>query len=106
APSAEARRSPPRAALPMGTDSLRVELELEGLCPQRPRCRPRRWVMVLAQRLIDTPQGLEPHGFSLHRRRHPRDSTKALSAPENVSGRVLVSIEHESTGEACVGTNR
>ena len=29
----------------------------------------------------DTPPGLKPHGFSVHRRRQPRDSPKALSAP-------------------------
>ena len=29
----------------------------------------------------DTPQGLKPHGFSVHPRRHPRESPKALSAP-------------------------
>ena len=29
----------------------------------------------------DTPQGLQPHGFSVHPRRHPRESPKALSAP-------------------------
>ena len=45
----------------------------------------------------DTPHGLQPDGFSVQRPRHRRDSPKALSAPVDVAGRVLLSIEDEST---------
>ena len=41
----------------------------------------------------DTPHGLEPGGFSVQRRRHPRDCLKALSAPEHGAGRVLVAVQ-------------
>ena len=54
----------------------------------------------------DTPQGLQPHGFSVHRRRHPRDSPKALSAPENVAGRVRVAVQHEAAVRADMGAHR
>src|SRR5260221_2361401 len=57
----------------------------------------RRWA-----RLSDTPHGLQPDGFSVQRPRHRRDSPKALSAPLDVSGRVLISIEDASTGGADV----
>jgi len=50
----------------------------------------------------DTPPGLKPHGFSVHPRRHPRESPQALSEPEHVLGCVLVAVQDK----AAVGANR
>ena len=46
--------------------------------------------------LADTPHGLKPDGFSVHRPRQRRDSPKALSAPLDISCRVLVAVQHET----------
>src|SRR5262245_45010450 len=43
----------------------------------------------------DTPQGLTPHGFSVQRRSHRRESPQVLSAPEDVAGRVLIAVQHQ-----------
>src|SRR5260221_2847785 len=52
---------------------------------------------------VDTPPGLQPHGFSVHPRRYPRESPQGLPGPLNVPGRVFVSIEDEAAGRADVG---
>src|SRR5260370_2153432 len=57
------------------------------------------------RRLTDTPQGLKPYGFSVHRPSHRRDSPKALSAPLNISGRVLIAVHHQSAVGADMGAH-
>src|SRR5215470_10868214 len=44
----------------------------------------------------DTPLALKGGGFSVQRPSHRRDSPKALSAPLDVSGRILIPVEDES----------
>src|SRR5262245_61466296 len=51
----------------------------------------------------DTPLGLKPSGFSVHPRRHSHESPKALSAPEDILGRILIAVQHQSTVGAYVG---
>src|SRR5262249_905215 len=55
--------------------------------------------------LFNSHQTFEPHGFPVHRRRHPRDSPKALPAPEKVSGRVLVAVQQEAAVRTDVSTH-
>src|SRR5258708_31902276 len=51
----------------------------------------------------DTPHGLKPDGFSVHCPRQRRDSPQALSAPLNVSGRILIAVHHQPTVGADMG---
>src|SRR5262249_35093560 len=53
----------------------------------------------------DTPHRLKAGRFSVHPGRHPLESPKALPAPLNVSGRVLIAVEHQPTGGADVGAH-
>src|SRR5712691_4464617 len=53
----------------------------------------------------DTPHGLKPDGFSVHRVRQRQDSPQALSAPVNVSGRILIAVHNQPTVGADVGTH-
>src|SRR5258708_23386690 len=50
----------------------------------------------------DTLPGLKPHGFSVHPRRHFRESPKALPAPLDVSGRVLIPVQARAAVRARV----
>jgi hypothetical protein len=47
---------------------------------------------------------LKARGFSVQRRSYPRDSPKGLPSPLNVSGRVLIAVEHQPTGGTDMGT--
>src|SRR5262249_54082234 len=53
----------------------------------------------------DTPQGPQPGGLSVHPCRHPRESPQALPASVNVSGRVLVAVQHQARAETAMGTD-
>src|SRR5258707_9512252 len=53
----------------------------------------------------DTPHGLKPDGFSVHRPSQRRDSPKALSAPLDVSGCVLIAVHNQPTVGADMGTH-
>src|SRR5260221_14493595 len=48
---------------------------------------------------------LKARGFSVRPRRHPRESPKGLPGPLNIAGRVLVAVQHQSTGGADVGAH-
>src|SRR5262249_12915844 len=54
----------------------------------------------------DTPRGLKPHGFSVQRPSHRRDSPKALSAPLDVSRRVFIAVQDKAAVGADMGTHR
>jgi hypothetical protein len=53
----------------------------------------------------DTPQGLKPHGFSVHPPSHRRESPKALSKPVDVQRCVPIAVHNESTVRADVCAN-
>ncbi len=53
----------------------------------------------------DTPHGLTPDGFSVQRPGQRRDSPQALSAPVDVSRRVLIAVHHQSAGGADMGAH-
>src|SRR5262245_41330537 len=55
---------------------------------------------------MDTPPGLNPHGCSLHPRSLGRESPKGLPGPTQVSSRVFIAVEYQSTGVADRGTYR
>src|SRR5215831_2664683 len=69
-------------------------------------------VLASAQRTGATPvfltlrRSLKSGGFSVQRRRHPRDSSKGLPGPLDVAGRVLVAVQDEAAVPADVGTHR
>src|SRR5258706_11153817 len=48
---------------------------------------------------------LKGRGFSVHRRDYCPDSPKGLSGPLDISGRVLVAVQHQPTGVADMDTN-
>src|SRR5215831_3633084 len=48
---------------------------------------------------------LNGRGFSVHPRRHPRESPKGLPGPLDVPGRVLVAVEHQPTARTDVGAH-
>src|SRR5262249_8262956 len=56
------------------------------------------YLFWISTRSSDTPQGLKPHGFSVHPPSPRRASPKALSEPLDISGRVLVAVQDESAG--------
>src|SRR5260221_13479596 len=56
--------------------------------------------------MADTPPALKGGGFSVHRPSQRQDSPKALSAPLDVSGRVLVAVEYQSAVRADVRAHR
>src|SRR5260221_12241584 len=56
--------------------------------------------------MADTPLALKGGGFSVHRPSQRQDSPKALSAPLDVSGRVLVAVEDQSAVRADVRAHR
>src|SRR5260221_498972 len=62
--------------------------------------------VVRMTRPPDTPHGLKPGGFSVHHPRHRRDSPKALSAPLDVSGRVLIAVQDQSAVRTDMGAHR
>src|SRR5258707_1996941 len=62
--------------------------------------------VVRMTRPPDTPHGLQPGGFSVHHPRQRRDSPKALSAPLDVSGRVLIAVQHQSAVCTDMGAHR
>jgi hypothetical protein len=53
-----------------------------------------------------TPYGLKPDVFSVHCPSYCRDSPKALPAPLDVSGRVLVAVQDEPAVGADMGADR
>jgi hypothetical protein len=48
---------------------------------------------------------LKGRGFSVHRPRQRRDSPKALSAPLDISGRVLVAVQDQSAVRTDMGAH-
>src|SRR5260370_18641997 len=68
----------------------------------------RRDVTDIRGRLIpgsDTPHALKGGGFSVHCPSQRRDSPKALSAPVNVSRRILIAVHNQPTVGADMGTH-
>jgi hypothetical protein len=62
-------------------------------------------------RPADTPHGLKPDGFSVHPRRQPHESPKALPAPVNGSRGMVVSMPARArlvpqSGHACQRTDQ
>src|SRR5260370_696080 len=72
--------------------------------PARPPARPSARRSAVST--PDTPPGLKPHGFSVHRPHQRRDSPKALSAPLDVSRRVLVAVQNQPAVRTDVGAHR
>src|SRR5258708_30889403 len=68
----------------------------------------RRDVTDIRGRLIpgsDTPHALKGGGFSVHCPSQRRDSPKALSAPLNVSRRILIAVHNQPTLGADMSTH-
>src|SRR5260221_13041065 len=61
--------------------------------------------VVRMTRPPDTPHGLKPGGFSVHHPRQRRDSPKALSAPLDISGHVLIAVQYQSAGRTDMGAH-
>src|SRR5258707_14044767 len=62
---------------------------------------PAEWVLEGAIFVTCSPR-LKGGGFSLQHRGQRRGSTRGLPGPEDVSGRVRVAVQHQSTGGADV----
>src|SRR5258708_3708857 len=56
-------------------------------------------------RIVTCSPYLKARGFSVHPRRHPRESPKGLPGPLDVPCRVLITVQHQSTGGAAMGAH-
>src|SRR5258706_16218079 len=58
------------------------------------------------EKLVTCSPSLKGRGFSVQRPSHRRDSPKGLPGPLDISGRILVAVQHQPTGGTDMGAHR